>query len=95
MALYTLVIGSKNYSSWSMRAWLGLRHAGIEFDEIVIPLDANDTRERILVHSPAGLVPVLKTGCGWFPAAALDKKLWNNNALQCSPMLRNAVQFYT
>ena len=34
MALYTLVIGSKNYSSWSMRAWIGLRHAGIEFDEI-------------------------------------------------------------
>lgn len=60
MALYTLVLGSKNYSSWSMRAWIGLRHAGADFDEIVIPLDANDTRERILAHSPAGLVPILK-----------------------------------
>jgi len=45
-----------------MRAWIGLRHAGIEFDEIVIPLDANDTRERILAHSPTGLVPLLKDG---------------------------------
>ena len=62
MALYTLVIGSKNYSSWSMRAWIGLRHAGVEFDEVVIPLQANDTRERILAHSPSGLVPLLKDG---------------------------------
>ena len=62
MALYTLVIGSKNYSSWSMRAWLALRHAGADFDEVVIPLDTPDAKERILAHSPAGLVPILKDG---------------------------------
>jgi glutathione S-transferase len=57
-----LVIGNKNYSSWSLRPWLALRMAGIDFEEIVIPLYADATRERILAHSPAGKVPVLRDG---------------------------------
>jgi glutathione S-transferase len=55
----TLVIANKNYSSWSMRAWLVMRHFGFRFDEIVIPLDEPDTHTRILVHSPSGKVPCL------------------------------------
>lgn len=56
----TLIVGSKNYSSWSMRAGVALDHAGLPHDEVVIPLGLPDTRERILEHSPAGLVPILK-----------------------------------
>jgi glutathione S-transferase len=55
----TLVIGSRNLSSWSFRAWLALRQAGLPFDEVVVPLDRPDTRERIATLSPCGRVPVL------------------------------------
>ena len=58
----TLVIGNKNYSSWSLRAWLLLKHAGLRFDEILIPLDRPETREQIDRHSPSGRVPVLCHG---------------------------------
>lgn len=58
----TLVIANKLYSSWSLRPWLLLRQLGIAFDEVVIPLDQPDTRARILEHSPAGKVPILKDG---------------------------------
>ena len=59
MSKPTLVIGNKNYSSWSLRPWLALRKAGIEFEEVKILLDKPDTKSRILEHSPAGKVPVL------------------------------------
>ncbi|WP_022729259.1 glutathione S-transferase family protein [Fodinicurvata sediminis] len=55
----TLVIGNKNYSSWSLRAWLPLRQAGLSFCEEVIPLRREDTSEQILSWSPSGKVPVL------------------------------------
>jgi len=58
----TLVIGNKNYSSWSLRAWLAMSHAGIAFDEVRIPLSVPTTRADILRHSPAGRVPVLHDG---------------------------------
>ena len=56
----TLVIGNKNYSSWSLRPWLAMKQVGIPFTEIRIPLYQPDSRQRILEHSPAGKVPVLK-----------------------------------
>jgi glutathione S-transferase len=59
MAEFTLVIGNKNYSSWSLRGWLMARIAGIEFDEVVIPLDRPETQAAIRKHSPSGRVPVL------------------------------------
>jgi glutathione S-transferase len=59
MAL-TLVVGNKNYSSWSMRPWLALKKSGAAFEEIVIPLDRPETRAEIFKHSPSGFVPTLK-----------------------------------
>jgi glutathione S-transferase len=59
MADFTLVIGNKNYSSWSLRGWLIARIAGIEFEEIIVPLDLPETQATIRKHSPSGRVPVL------------------------------------
>jgi len=61
MARYTIVLGNKNYSSWSLRGWLPLKQTGAPFEEIVIPLRGTETRTEILKHSPAGKVPVLET----------------------------------
>ena len=55
----TLVIGNKNYSSWSLRAWLTLAHGGLEFDEVRIALDQPETKANILAYSPNGKVPCL------------------------------------
>jgi glutathione S-transferase len=70
----TLVIGNKNYSSWSLRAWIAMKAADIAFDEIFIPLDHSDTKERIKRHSPAGKVPVLIDGDAvvWESLAIMD-----------------------
>lgn len=55
----TLVIGNRNYSSWSLRPWIALKQGGIEFNDVVVPLDQADSKARIAVYSPAGRVPVL------------------------------------
>jgi glutathione S-transferase len=59
-----LVIGNKNYSSWSMRPWLAMRAAGIAFEEVFIPLytDNKADKDRILSFSRAGKVPALVDG---------------------------------
>lgn len=57
---FTLIIGDKNTSSWSMRPWLLMHHAGIEFDEINVKLHQPERRKNILAHSPSGKVPALK-----------------------------------
>src|SRR5688572_26891897 len=59
MAEFALVIGNKNYSSWSLRGWLMAKAAGIDFEEIIVPLDMPDTQTTIRKHSPSGRVPVL------------------------------------
>lgn len=59
---YQLVIGNRNYSSWSLRAGLVMAASGAVYEETVIPLDLRDTRRTILTHSAAGMVPVLKRG---------------------------------
>ncbi|MFQ5609484.1 MAG: glutathione S-transferase, partial [Woeseiaceae bacterium] len=55
----TLIIGNKNYSSWSLRAWFLLREAGIEFEERRIALDESDTEKCIAEISESGRVPVM------------------------------------
>jgi glutathione S-transferase len=57
-----LVIGNKNYSSWSLRPWIAMKVAGIPFEEELISLNAPDFRERVTKISPTGKVPALADG---------------------------------
>lgn len=54
-----LVIGNYNYSSWSLRAWLALRHTGVDFQSVRLPLDTPEFEQRIGELSPTRRVPVL------------------------------------
>jgi glutathione S-transferase len=67
-----IIIGNKNYSSWSMRGWLAVELTGAPYEEVVIPLDRPDTAERIRAFSPAGRVPVLHDG---------DLAVWDSLAI--------------
>ncbi|HEY5215297.1 MAG TPA: glutathione S-transferase family protein, partial [Pseudolabrys sp.] len=71
MAL-TLIIGNKNYSSWSLRPWIAMKVAGIAFEERLIPLYEPGSREQVLKFSPAGKVPVLIDG---------DMTVWESLAI--------------
>lgn len=62
MTTLTLVIGNKNYSSWSLRPWLLLKHHQIAFNEVRIPLYMADSAESLKKLSPSGKVPVLIDG---------------------------------
>lgn len=57
-----LIIGNKNYSSWSFRPWIAMTVGGIAFEETVISLEAADFKTRVKALSPAGRVPVLIDG---------------------------------
>lgn len=84
-----LVIGNKNYSSWSLRPWLALKQAGISFDEIRISLYDDASRAQIKRHSPSGKVPTLIDGdvtvweslaiCEYLAEKFPDKELWPVN----------------
>ncbi len=87
-----IVIGSKRWSSWSMRPWLSLKRTGAEFRERLITLYQADgqTRLDILPHSPSGRVPALKTGrvvipeslaiCEYLAETFPDARLWPADA---------------
>lgn len=62
MAALRLVIGNRNYSSWSLRAWLFLRHHGIAFEETRLALDTEEFRQKVDNYSPSRRVPVLIHG---------------------------------
>jgi glutathione S-transferase len=76
-----LVIGNKNYSSWSLRAWLLLKHFDIAFDEIRIPLFTESTESALAQYSDSGLVPVLIDG---------DLNIWDSLAI-CEYVSENHV----
>jgi len=57
-----IVIGTKNWSTWSLRPWLALKRCGVDFVETLVPLRWDTSSQAIEVHSPTGLVPVLKDG---------------------------------
>jgi len=84
-----LVIGTKRFSSWSLRPWLALKQAGLPFDEVKITLRQPDTKQQILAHSPSGKVPLLKDGglliwdslaiCEYVAEMACAVPLWPEN----------------
>ena len=90
MPRLTLVIGNKNYSSWSLRPWLLLRQAGIPFEEVRIPLYAPGSTEALATWSPSGKVPALHDGdlrvwdslaiCEYLAERFPDKQLWPADA---------------
>ena len=59
---YSLIIGTKMWSSWSLRPWLLMREFGLSFDEITIPLRTDRTAARIAAYSPSGKIPALSDG---------------------------------
>ena len=71
-ALPLLVIGNKNYSSWSLRAWLLLRTFGVAFRELQLPLDTPEFDARIGEFAPSGRVPALVDG---------DVRVWDSLAI--------------
>ncbi len=62
MSALTLVIGNKNYSSWSMRPWVLMRQLGIPFSEVKLRFHSEEWQRQIGRWSPSGLVPVLWRG---------------------------------
>ena len=68
----TLVIGTRRYSTWSLRPWLMLKAAGADFSEIEVTLRQPDTKAQILRHSPSGKVPLLIDG---------TRKIWDSLAI--------------
>jgi glutathione S-transferase len=57
-----LIMGNRNYSSWSLRPWLLMKHVGLEFSERVIPLDTPEFEREVATISPTLRVPVLRHG---------------------------------
>lgn len=70
--MLTLVIGDKQLSSWSLRPWLTLRHLGLPFDEVRLPLDTPQFQAEVGRWSPTGRVPVLLDG---------DLRIWDSIAI--------------
>ncbi|TFI53649.1 glutathione S-transferase family protein [Mastigocladus laminosus UU774] len=68
----TLVIGNKNYSSWSLRPWLAMKQFGLEFQEICIPLYTPEAGSQLSQYSPSRKVPVLLHG---------NQQIWDSLAI--------------
>lgn len=60
MADFTIYLGNKNYSSWSLCPWLALKQIGVAFDELVIPLYEATSKATIMKYSPSGTLPALR-----------------------------------
>jgi glutathione S-transferase len=67
-----LISGNRNYSSWSLRAWLCLRKAGLDPEVTVLPMDSSEFEARIGEYSPTRRVPVLWIG---------DEPIWDSLAI--------------
>jgi glutathione S-transferase len=72
MSDLTLVIGNKNYSSWSLRPWILLKRLGVEFREVLLRLYTPEFKDEIEKYSPSGRVPVLLHG---------DIRVWDSLAI--------------
>jgi glutathione S-transferase len=67
-----LIVGNKNYSSWSLRPWLAMKVLGLEFEERRVSLYVPGAKEALLGYSPAGKVPILIDG---------ERKVWDSLAI--------------
>ena len=72
MSGLTLVVGNKNYSSWSLRPWLAMKVLGLEFEERRVSLYVPGAKEQLLGCSPAGKVPILIDG---------ERRIWDSLAI--------------
>jgi glutathione S-transferase len=72
MTSCTLIIGNRNYSSWSLRGWLAASLSGIAFETELVRLSEPDSQAALLRHSPAGKVPVLRHG---------ERVIWDSLAI--------------
>lgn len=72
MADMTFVLANKNYCLWPLPAWLCMKTAKLDFEEVLIPFEQPDTTERMLEYGPTGRVPVLKHG---------DRTIWDSLAI--------------
>lgn len=72
MGEFKLVIGNRNYSSWSLRGWLAAKQAGIALDEILVNLGDPDFKQQLRQHSEAAKVPVLIHG---------ERAIWDSLAI--------------
>ncbi len=76
MSDLTLIIGNKNYSSWSLRPWIMMRHAGIPFTESLVVLFSDDFRDQVRAHAGAEKVP------GQVPVLLVDgEAVWGSLAI--------------
>ncbi|BCP54662.1 glutathione S-transferase [Kaistia sp. 32K] len=76
MPHFTIVIGTRHWSSWSMRPWLALRHTGAPFDEVVLPHRTPAGKAEAVALGPTGLVPLLIDRRGDEPV-----KVWDSLAI--------------
>jgi glutathione S-transferase len=67
-----LIVGNKNYSSWSLRPWLAMKVLGLEFEERRVSLYVPGAKEALLDYSPAGKVPILIDG---------ERRVWDSLAI--------------
>lgn len=74
MTDFKLIIGNKNYSSWSLRGWLAVALSGVEFEETLLPLDTDEFLAKSPSLLPSGTVPVLYHGdvVVWDSLAIID-----------------------
>jgi glutathione S-transferase len=85
-----IILGSQNYSSWSVRPWIVLKQLGVPFEQVVIALDQPTTQGEIARYSPSGRVPVLIDGdvtvwdslaiCEYLAEKFPDRGLWPKDA---------------
>ena len=92
MSALALLIGNKNYSSWSLRPWFALRQTGLAFDEERVAMNTPEFAERVRAWSPAGRVPVLRHGavtvwdslaiCEYLAETFPETRLWPRDAAE-------------
>ena len=90
MSALALLIGNKNYSSWSLRPWVALRQSGLQFDEERVAMNTPEFAARVRAWSPAGRVPVLRHGalmvwdslaiCEYVAETFPERRLWPSDA---------------